>query len=323
MMTFELARELGVDVSTCIALCNAAGVGVRSGLDHVSAAQVAEVQAFRRTQPTVRTVTPSASSIHEQDKWIASGAGLWEAAGWRRGFSRHRFNHLMSVGKFWATNEPIDLGRPIDGVSNWLDEVRARAKLLGPLVRIANEWPVCFSTDRFDVIVWVDHTELFGWVGQREGVPARIDLRTWEVSRVNNRPDVDIAIGLSICWYLDLGLRRTDHPHFTDSVDDSDRRWTEPSPAFAADVHRQRTTSWRPPVAHRVRGHIRTLTDKQPREESRANAPADIRRNMGPDDTFVRLHERGDGASSGELLTHLRSASNLSDFVGALRLARR
>ena len=74
MMTFELAEELGIDVSACIALCNAAGLNVRSGLDHVSAAQVAAVKLFRSIQSTVRTVTPNALSTEERDEWIASGS---------------------------------------------------------------------------------------------------------------------------------------------------------------------------------------------------------------------------------------------------------
>ena len=75
-----------------------------------------------------------------------------------------------------------------------------------------------------------------------------------------------------------------------------------------------------PPRAHRVRGHIRTLTERQPTDEAREIAPAYIRRNMGPTDTFVRSYTKSGDLATKKLLVHLNTKSSLADYLGTAPL---
>jgi hypothetical protein len=71
---------------------------------------------------------------------------------------------------------------------------------------------------------------------------------------------------------------------------------------------------------HRVRGHIRTLIERQPTDEARENAPAYIRQNMGPTDTFVRSYTKNGEIGTDKLLDHLNTRSSLAAFLGTAPL---
>ncbi len=73
-----------------------------------------------------------------------------------------------------------------------------------------------------------------------------------------------------------------------------------------------------PPRAHRVKGFIRTLAERRPTDQARDRAPAFIRRNMGPNDTFVRPHQRGGGEASMRLYDRLQVHSSLADFLATV-----
>ena len=75
-----------------------------------------------------------------------------------------------------------------------------------------------------------------------------------------------------------------------------------------------------PPRALRVCGNIRTLIERQPTDEARENAPAYIRQNMGPTDTFVRSYTKSGEIGTDKLLDHLNTRSSLADFLGTAPL---
>ena len=103
-------------------------------------------------------------------------------------------------------------------------------------------------------------------------------------------------------WFLDRSLAHQNHPHFRD---DEGNTW-KVSSGFYDDIKNIFTGKYsQPPIAHRVRGHIRTLTEREPTDESRDNAPSYIRRHMSPSDTWVRGYNKGDENSSKQLATRL------------------
>ena len=183
LRVFELAANLGMPVAECIAMCKAGGWPVISGLDYVPAEASDVVRRQREMGRGTREFLPGqlSATSDELDAWIDTGAELWIDAGWRTGISRPLFRYLQSSGRQWAVNATLDLGAPTDGVDEWLDEILARAELLGPHVRIASDWPAWFAGDTIDVIIWVDGVDLRGWVGRAEGVPVGVSLRTWDL----------------------------------------------------------------------------------------------------------------------------------------------
>ena len=63
-----------------------------------------------------------------------------------------------------------------------------------------------------------------------------------------------------------------------------------------------------------------TLTEREPTDEARENAPAYIRRNMSPSDTFVRSYTKSGDVGTDKLLVHLNTKSSLADFLGTAPL---
>jgi hypothetical protein len=107
-------------------------------------------------------------------------------------------------------------------------------------------------------------------------------------------------------------LELEEHEKFRD---DEGNTW-KVSSGFYDDIKNIFTGKYsQPPIAHRVRGHIRTLTEREPTDESRDNAPSYIRRHMSPSDTWVRGYNKGDENSSKQLATRLTKFSSLADFL--------
>jgi hypothetical protein len=133
------------------------------------------------------------------------------------------------------------------------------------------------------------------------------------------------AAGVAINWFLDCSIAIARHPKFKRHdfgnassfarASETENSWTTQS-EFDSDIEQIISGQLpAPPMAHRVRGHIRKLGDGLPSDEARDNAPPYIRRHMSPNETWVRGHSRGGDVMGQHLLTRLQMFSSLADFL--------
>jgi len=210
--------------------------------------------------------------------------------------------------------------------AEFLDESLARAESLKSLLNFEVEFPVRLETPELFIAMERDGDMLRSFVGSGAmGVAVSVNLNNWDLHYLSDDSDAMFAAGVSLNFFIDCSMNLSLHPKY-ERVDETTTEpaatqtnpfstWTT-NAAFAADVEGILTGRLsQPPKAHRVKGFIRTLTERRPTDEARDRAPAFIRRNMGPDDTFVRPHQRGGGDAAERLYTRLRTHSSLADFL--------
>jgi len=210
--------------------------------------------------------------------------------------------------------------------AEFLDESLARAESLKSLLNYEVEFPVRLETPDLFIDMERDGDMLRSFVGSGAmGVAVSVNLNNWDLHYLSDDSDAMFAAGASLNFFIDCSINLSRHPKYQRAAytitelaatqASSLSTWTT-NAAFAADVEGIRTGRLsQPPKAHRVKGYIRTLTERQPTDEARDRAPAFIRRNMAPNDTFVRPHQRGGGAAAEHLYTRLRTYSSLADFL--------
>lgn len=207
-----------------------------------------------------------------------------------------------------------------------LDESLARAESLKSLLNYEVEFPVRLETPGLFIAMERDGDMLRSFVGSGAmGVAVSVNIRNWDLHYLSNDSDAMFAAGASLNFFIDCSMNLSLHPKYERVAETATKQsatqttplstWTT-NAAFAADVEGILTGKLsQPPKAHRVKGFIRKLTERHPTDEARDRAPAFIRRNMGPDDTFVRPHQRGGGEAAERLFTRLRTHSSLADFL--------
>jgi tetratricopeptide (TPR) repeat protein len=210
--------------------------------------------------------------------------------------------------------------------ADFLDESLARVESLKQLIRYEIESPVLLETPELFIAMERDGNMLRSFVAAGEiGVAVSVNLTNWDLHYESEDSEAMFAAGASLNFFIDCSMDLSLHPKYervantaTDVATmqlDSAARWTT-NASFVSDVEGIRTGRLsQPPKAHRVKGFIRKLTERHPTDEARDRAPAFIRRNMGPDDTFVRPHQRGGGDAAERLYTRLRTHSSLADFL--------
>jgi hypothetical protein len=194
------------------------------------------------------------------------------------------------------------------------------------LIRYEIESPVLLETPELFIAMERDGNMLRSFVAAGEiGVAVSVNLTNWDLYYESEDSDAMFAAGASLNFFIDCSMDLSLHPKYervantaTDVATmqlDAAARWTT-NVSFVSDVEGIREGRLnQPPKAHRVKGFIRKLTERHPTDEARDRAPAFIRRNMGPDDTFVRPHQRGGGNAAERLFTRLRTHSSLADFL--------
>lgn len=289
-----------------------------------------------KPERTNRRPKPQATSIRRETQPVDRKFERWLSAGkpWIRGaqvegaeFSAF-LGGLHEAGRRWPTANGPRASKPRD--PDWLDEILARAEDAAPLLRFAPAWPTTFSDKKHLITIAVVDKTLVGWVeiGHSKTLVS-IDIETWEPKSRSAPKQVDVAVGLAIGWYLDscICLRKRSHPHFKFERGRSGppgiaRRSNEivlPTPRFRTDIESVRGGSRQPPLAHRVRGHVRELSDlRSPSKSARSNAPYYIRRHLKPNETFVQSHSRGKGGKSRAIAVYLSKYSTLADALGSL-----
>ena len=212
-----------------------------------------------------------------------------------------------------------------------LEESLARVESLSGHIHLQPSWPVYLETPDLSIAMTINRNYLLAWVGKGlEGLMVGVNVKTWDVYHAEDS-DARFAVGAVLNWFLDCSLNFSSHEMFDrmpNKWSEIERPW-EPkylttwstTTIFHDDIENMRHhVDRRPPVAHRVRGHIRTLSERQPTDEARENAPAYIRRNMGPTDTFVRSYTKSGELGTDKLLNHLKTKSSLADFLGTAPL---
>ena len=265
------------------------------------------------------------------DDWFLSGSFWYESIS--QDFftgSQKFFEELFSNGAVWS-DQSCHLFDDYHVEPNSLEESLARAESLSLHFHLYPNWPIYLETADLSVAMTINGDYLLAWVGKGlEGLVVGINVRTWDTYQAN---DIDalFAVGVALNWFLDCSLNIENHQMFAQTS----KRWTE----FESPWGPENLTTWsaastfgdeiesirnfdhgEPPSAHRVRGHIRTLTERQPTDEARENAPSYIRRNMGLSDTFVRSYTKGGDLTTEKLLLHLKTKSSLADFLGTAPL---
>ena len=242
--------------------------------------------------------------------------------------TREFLEELYLNGATWSDLSTHTFSFLID--EDGLEESLARVESLSSHLHLQPTWPVYLETPDISIAMTLNRNYLLAWVGVGlEGLLIGVNIKTWDVFHADDA-DARFAVGAVLNWFMDCSLNILKHemfismPHKRREVD---RPW-EPNLttwsttfAFTQDiVNIRRYADRTPPRAHRVRGHIRTLVERQPTDEARENAPAYIRRNMGPTDTFVRSYNKSGEFGAEKLLVHLSSKSSLADFLGTAPL---
>lgn len=269
----------------------------------------------------VETPVPYYESFKE---YLADGKLYLRAAKWTKtSQSRLLMTHFHAGGMWWDP-EIGNLFDDYDVSEDFLDESLARAESVAKHLHLEVEFPIRLHTGGVTVSIDRDGKMLRAIVGSGGCVAISINLETWDLHYLPKDPDSIFAAGFALNFFLDCGVNFSKNPKFAiDSRPDSHNLINTSSGSswltteeFDESISNIRSKAApQPPRAHRVRGFIRTLSLGEPSDDALSRAPSYIRRNMKPDQTFVRPHQRGGDAARGLLLHRLQTHSSLADFL--------
>jgi hypothetical protein len=213
------------------------------------------------------------------------------------------------VGRALADSAPIGVDRKSNKIGEqhlkWIAEVVESAKLLLPDYPMPVGLNLVFNSELLDLNIGLELRRGFaqGHVGtkkHREQVHLNLvgdfalEPRKWTLSGL-------VAYGLAISFLIDCVLIRNPEHSIV-----GNRNSNALDEDFLIENVSKIIDSRDSPFAlHLVAGHIRHLhAGWTPREHSVKNAPSVVRALMGPQDTFVRAHLRGNDPD--QLKTNLR-----------------
>jgi len=232
---------------------------------------------------------------------------------------------LHAAGAQWADPASYVFPEFIAGEEE-LDEALAFAENLSGSLRKQPDMPIHLDAADLRIAMTIENDHLRAWVGRETtGLAVSVNLKTWDVQYLADDPDAIFAVGAVLHWFLDCSGGIEHHPKFTRGLPTNEETvvpwradnntWSTNS-SFDDDVEAVVSgRRKRPPKAHRVKGHIRTLSEYIPTEEARLRAPAYVRRNMGPNDTWVAGYSKGGEAALRSLITRLATFSSLADYL--------
>jgi tetratricopeptide (TPR) repeat protein len=263
-------------------------------------------------------------------EFLASGSTWLDGAGWENRQLSLLLKSLHQQNAKWADPTKV-LFPEYDIEEDDLAETLARAESLQQHLHLETEMPVYLRTDWVSVAMTIENDWIRAWVGiGLDGCAVSLNPNTWDLQFLNGDRDALFAAAVVVNWYIDCSIMLTAHPKFLkDSADNRDeiRPWHLSDNGWSAtslftddvdDIREGRQSA--PPRAHRVRGHKRSLTQREPSDDARAKAPAHIRAFMGPNDTWVQAHARGGQTETQNLLTRLHKHSSLADFLATAQL---
>lgn len=180
------------------------------------------------------------------------------------------------------------------------------------------------SGDR-QVLLTQDDDYVYAWVGRsNRGVLVSFDTATYTGYGLDDPLTVP-ALAEAIAWFLDVSISLRRSPTGTSTVKRASSGAASggfrymPRASYARQRNDVGTGASTPPRSHLVAPFVRHLPDGQrPNAAQVAHAPAGLRRRMGPQDTFVRSHQRGPGLATIDWTARLSKLSALADIHGLL-----
>lgn len=258
-------------------------------------------------------------------EWLEEGSVWLDSASWSGREHSALLKELHAAGAQWA-----DLANCVfpefNAGEEELDEALAFAENLSGSLRKQPNMPIHLDAADLRIAMTIENDHLRAWVGRETtGLAVSVNLKTWDVQYRADDPDAIFAVGAVLHWFLDCSGGIEHHPKFTRGLPTNEENvvpwradnntWSTNS-SFDDDVEAVVSgRRKRPPKAHRVKGHIRTLSEYIPTEEARLRAPAYVRRNMGPNDTWVAGYSKGGEAALRSLITRLATFSSLADYL--------
>lgn len=263
-------------------------------------------------------------------EFLISGSTWLDSSGWENRQLSPLLKSLHQHEAKWADPTKV-LFPEYDIEEDDLAETLARAESLQHHLHLETEMPVYLRTEWVSVAMTIENGWIRAWVGiELEGCAVSLNPNTWDLKFLNDDRDALFAAAVVVNWYIDCSIMLTTHPKFRKESEDSrngirpwhlsDNGWSATS-LFSDDVDFIRKgLQAAPPRAHRVRGHVRSLTQREPTDDARAKAPAHIRAFMDSKDTWVQGHARGGQTETQNLLTRLHKHSSLADFLATAQL---
>ena len=259
------------------------------------------------------------------DSWLLMGREWTKTSAWRNPKKSSVLITMFESGAQWL--KPASrLFSEYNANEDSINESLACIESLSEHFDRHPETPIYLQSSRVTIAMEIAQDSVRAWVGRSNlGVAVSMSLNSWDLSYDRDHPDASFAVGAMIHFFIDCSMGIATHPGFhqiTPSLDaDSslgDRRTNFWSPTQGFEKNIDDIVSGRkhaPPRAHRVSGHVRTLSERIPTEEARLKAPSYIRRNFGPNDTWVSSYTKGGDASQTDRLARLKTHSSLSDYL--------
>jgi Flp pilus assembly protein TadD len=267
-------------------------------------------------------LTPALSTFED---FIEDGSVWLESCEWQNPESSTFLRMLFENGITWAKSTELLFDDYLINHDS-LEESLAIAESLSDFIRRDVELPIWLFADEFFVVLARERNMLRGFVGiDRQGLAVSVNLDNWDLMYLEDDRDAMFAAGVVLHFFFDCSINLAMHPKFThgegirrcfprrgDSVGST---WST-SKDFDSDLVDIRSgRASKPPRAHRVAGHIRTLDLRSPTDEARERAPAYIRHRMGPTDTYVRSYDKGGSGTAAKIYNRLATQSSLADFL--------
>jgi hypothetical protein len=257
--------------------------------------------------------------------FLEEGSVWLESCEWHARESSSFLRMLFDNDLKWAESTELLFDKYLVSEES-LEESLAVAESISDFIRRDVESPVWLFAEEFFVVLARERNMLRGFVGiDRKGLAVSVNLDTWDLLYLADDRDAMFAAGAVLHFFFDCSINLLIHPKFTrgegnrkcfprrgDSVGST---WST-NATFDSDIADIRSGSVsKPPRAHRVAGHIRTLDLRSPTDEARDRAPAYIRHRMGPTDTYVRSYDKSGSGASAKIYDRLSRYSSLADFL--------
>lgn len=233
---------------------------------------------------------------------------------------------LSAIGELeLSCIRPDQVLSSIEVPDSWIESIRNIASAVSRELEVPNDGVFHFEDDSIEIVLSIENDTVYAWVGSDgEGILTSFDTHDFVVVGLPHYSQA-FAAGAAIAWFIDCSMPSRSQKWFVKNETSRtlsrsrkiDRQSLGPSYNFTQT--RQHVASGRmtPPTAHYVAAFIRHLIERQPNEEHVAEAPLRLIRRMGPQDTWVRGHMRGQGNLS-VIIDRLNNYSMLADALGML-----
>jgi hypothetical protein len=289
------------------------------------AKRLQEEERKRAKEASARRASPAR---RERAKWLTGGGaipGFLEIDA--DGGPIELVDWLCASGWVWSSPSTFLFSTSKVDREEWLAECQSRALSARAKMRKIPHGVKVFEGEEILIALQLSEDNVFAWVGDtstNRGV--MVGFREEDFARlIEGDCDIDYALGLAISWYVDccvsLVVESSKFRHsFEHRADIEGARRAVfryvPTPSYRTQVESIRTGRVTVPRGCWVQAHKRHLEPgKKPNPEKVAAAPKQLRRIMGPRDTWVVAHYK-QGSKANEVIVRLSRHSALGDAIG-------